>query len=68
LNVYAAAIAAFDTVFRTNYFYLCRKPVNPSLLDYMGPWPLYILTGEAVAVLLFWLVALPFERAATRPR
>jgi hypothetical integral membrane protein (TIGR02206 family) len=68
LNVYAAAIAAFDTVFRTNYFYLCRKPANPSLLDYMGPWPLYILTGETVAFLLFWLVALPFERAATRPR
>lgn len=60
LNAYVVVIAAFNAFFGVNYVYLCRKPANASLLDYLGPWPWYILAAEGIALLLFWLLALPF--------
>jgi len=62
LHTWAAAVGLFNLYFDTNYMYLCGKPHAPSLLDYMGPWPWYILTGDAVAFAVFGLLALPFAR------
>ncbi|MFZ5927038.1 MAG: TIGR02206 family membrane protein [Acidobacteriota bacterium] len=62
LHAWAAFVGTFNLVFHTNYMYLCGKPHAPSLLDFMGPWPWYILTGDAVAVVVFGLLALPFVR------
>jgi hypothetical integral membrane protein (TIGR02206 family) len=61
VNAYALAIGAFDLATGTNYFYLREKPSAPSLLDVLGPWPWYILGGEAVAALLFLALSLPFR-------
>jgi hypothetical integral membrane protein (TIGR02206 family) len=61
LNLYAAFIGLFNAIFKTNYFYLCAKPTGSSPLDYMGTWPLYLLTGELFAILAFWLLWLPFR-------
>lgn len=61
LNCYAAAIALFNVIFNTNYFYLCEKPSSASLLDYMGPWPIYIIVGEVLALGIFALLYLPFR-------
>ncbi|MBI3578764.1 MAG: TIGR02206 family membrane protein [Ignavibacteriales bacterium] len=66
LNCYAAAIALFNIAFKTNYFYLCEKPASASLLDYMGPWPVYIIVGELFALGIFALLYVPFRKATPK--
>lgn len=62
LNAYAAVLGIFDAIFKTNYMYLREKPVSASVLNFLGPWPLYLLWGEAVALTIFWLLWLPVRR------
>lgn len=60
---YASFVGLFNAVFGTNYMYLCRKPENASILDQLGPWPIYLAAGAALALGIFWLLWLP-----ARPR
>ncbi len=68
LDAYAAALFVLDRLAGTNYLYLAHKPPVPTLLDRMGPWPWYILTGELLAAALFLLLQLPFRTAAAARR
>jgi hypothetical integral membrane protein (TIGR02206 family) len=65
---YTAAIAVVDVVTGGNYMYLRRRPAESSLLSVLGPWPWYILGAAGVALVLFWLLYLPFRLRAERAR
>jgi hypothetical integral membrane protein (TIGR02206 family) len=62
-NAYAAVVGVVDGLWGMNFLYLREKPWVPTLLDWLGPWPVYILAVEALALLLFLLLALPFDPA-----
>lgn len=65
LNAYAGAIGIFNAIFKTNYMYLCYKPASVSILNLLGPWPLYLLACEGVALAIFWLLWLPVRQSET---
>ena len=54
---FAACAAVATLVTGGNYMFLRRKPVRASLLDVMGPWPIYILTAAGLAFVLFAALA-----------
>ena len=59
--VWAAVAAAGNAVTGGNYMFLKERPETASLLDYMGPWPWYIVCAALLAVALFALLDLPFR-------
>lgn len=59
-NVYALFVYIINKLLNTNYLYILHKPISGSLLDYFGPWPVYIIGLEISAILLFSLVYSPF--------
>ncbi|WP_342542676.1 TIGR02206 family membrane protein [Paenisporosarcina sp. FSL H8-0542] len=59
LNVLLPLVFVINVLVNGNYMFLRTKPVNGSLLDYLGPYPWYIVSLELVAFFIFvclWLV------------
>ena len=58
---YAALVGAVDAFTGADYMFLRSKPDVPTLLDDLGPWPWYILSASAVAMVLFAILDAPFR-------
>jgi len=65
--VYQGFALAVNTALKTNFAFASRPPDNPSLIDHLGAWPLYLFAMQGLAFVLFLALALPFrgrEKAA----
>ena len=51
----------FNTIAGTDYGFLNRKPLNASLLDFLGPWPSYVLAEVAIVGAVWALMTSPWE-------
>ena len=60
--LYAVVIGFVDYFTGGNYLFLRNLPPTHTFLDYMGPWPWYIVTLIVLAVVFFTLLYLPFVR------
>jgi len=59
-NVYMLFIAFVNGFLNTNFLFISEKPHTASLMDYLGPWPYYIIGLEILGIFLFFLVYLPY--------
>jgi hypothetical integral membrane protein (TIGR02206 family) len=59
-NVYLLVTGIINYLIGSNYFYKSHNPQSPTLLDFLGPWPWYLLAVEGLAVIFFLLAGLPF--------
>ncbi|OBG20846.1 hypothetical protein A5765_22345 [Mycolicibacterium celeriflavum] len=64
--IWAAATMVFNAVAGTNYGFLNAKPSTASLLDVLGPWPVYVLVGATLVAAVWALMTWPW--AARRSR
>lgn len=62
LNVLLLPIALVNRLTGGNYLFIAHKPADPSMIDFLGPWPWYIISMELVALTVFILLYLPFLR------
>ena len=62
LQAYLVVAVVVNTLTGANYGFLREKPAMSSLIDHLGDWPYYILGLEAVALISFLLLNLPFIR------
>jgi hypothetical integral membrane protein (TIGR02206 family) len=61
LNVYLAFVGVVNKLLGSNYMFIARKPDSASLLDLLGLWPWYIVAGQAICLVTFLLLYMPFE-------
>ncbi|WP_367873107.1 TIGR02206 family membrane protein [Luteolibacter sp. Populi] len=60
--VYMGGVMLINVLLGANYGFLNGKPAVGTMFDYMGPYPWYLLTLQAVAFTLYGLLLLPFAR------
>ncbi|MEV7397540.1 TIGR02206 family membrane protein [Aeromicrobium sp. NPDC092404] len=64
---WAVSAYVFNVIAGTNYGYLNRLPKNASLLDYLGPWPLFVVLEIAIVAVVWALLTWPWVRSVDRP-
>jgi hypothetical integral membrane protein (TIGR02206 family) len=60
LNLFMLAVFGLNQLIGSNYLFVARKPPGPTLLDALPEWPVYILYMEAIGLMMFLLLYLPF--------
>jgi hypothetical integral membrane protein (TIGR02206 family) len=65
-NLYWLFCAVVNSLIGSNYLYTHGKLPTPSLLDWLGPHPWYLLWMEVIGILLCVLLYLPFAKIPLR--
>ncbi len=65
---FTALVGAGDLITGGNYMYLRTKPAHSSLLNVMGPWPLYIFSTVVLALALLFVLQLLADWLRRRDR
>jgi len=60
MNIYMVIVYPINIYLGSNYLMINGKPNTPSLLDLLPPWPIYILYMEALGIITFLILYLPF--------
>ncbi len=63
---WAVAVFSFNTLVGTNYGFLNRKPSTASILDYLGPWPQYVVLEISIVVAVWALMTWPWVALRSR--
>lgn len=66
--VWAVAAYTFNEVAGTNYGYLQEKPSGGSVLDLLGPWPVYVVAEIAIVAAIWAAMTWPWARTHERER
>jgi hypothetical integral membrane protein (TIGR02206 family) len=59
-NIYMIIVTGINVLIGSNYLYTLHKPNTASLMDFLGPWPWYLLSLELVALTLCFLLYIPW--------
>lgn len=59
-NLYMLLVMGVNKLLHSNYMFIAEKPSTPSLIDYLAPWPWYILELEAIGAVICLLLYLPY--------
>lgn len=62
LNLLMIPIGIINWITGGNYFFIAHPPETASLIDFLGPWPYYIIWLEVIGFVIFFLCYLPFVR------
>ncbi len=62
MNVYMVLVGIVNWAIGSNYLFIARKPASASLMDFLGPWPWYIISLEVVGLVMILLLYAPFAR------
>jgi hypothetical integral membrane protein (TIGR02206 family) len=66
---WGAFTMVFNTLAGSDYGFLNRKPVNGSMLNFLGPWPSYVLAEVIIVGVVWALMTWPWQRKQrTTPR
>ncbi|MFM9949364.1 MAG: TIGR02206 family membrane protein [Saprospiraceae bacterium] len=60
LQLYALLVYLINKLIGANYIFLVQKPPTYSVLDYFGPWPIYLLVADSIMLFLMFMVYLPY--------
>lgn len=60
MNLYMIPIYFLNNAIGSNYLMINHKPPTASLLDLLPEWPIYILYMEALGIVTFLILYLPF--------
>ena len=61
LNVLAIVLIGVNLMLGSNYMFLCHPPVTKSPFFFL-PWPWYLLFLDGIALVLFYVLFIPFAR------